>query len=95
MSIERSEIEIGGLYKTAAGQERIVLGCDGSGNVVYATRGSAGTGAQFNNRVTVNPDKFAQDCDSKISTVTPERVSEVINDVGAESIVQTSDTTCL
>ena len=95
MPINRSDIEIGGLYKTAAGQERIVLGCDGNGNVVYATRGSAGTGAEFNNRVEVNPDKFAEDCDSQISTVTQERIDEAISNVGAGDIVQTGNTTCL
>jgi len=95
MPIKRSDIEIGGLYKTTNGQERIVLGCDGNGNVVYATRGSAGTGAKFNNRVEVDPDKFADDCDSQISTVTQERIDEVISDVGAGGIVQTGNTSCL
>ena len=95
MPINRSDIEIGGLYKTVTGQERVVLGCDGNGNVVYATRGSAGTGAKFNNRVEVNSDKFVEDCDSQISTVTQERIDEVISDVGAGDIVQAGSTTCL
>ncbi len=95
MPINKSDIETGGLYRTTAGQERVVLGCDGNGNLVYATRGSAGTGAKFNDRKVVNPDKFAKDCDSKISTVTQERVNEVISDVGAGGIVQAGNTSCL
>ncbi len=95
MPINRSDIEIGGLYKTAADQERVVLGCDGNGNVVYATRGSAGTGAEFNNKVVVNSDIFAEECDSQISTVTQERINEVISDVGAGGIVQTGNTSRL
>ena len=95
MPIKRSDIKIGGLYKTVSDQERIVLGCDVDGNIVYATRGSPGTGAKFNNRVEVNPDKFTEGCDSQILTVTQERIDEVINDVGAGNIVQAGSTSCL
>jgi hypothetical protein len=64
-----SEIEPGWLYRTARGQERLILGRDIHGRVIYASRGGNVLSPFRNQRATCSAASFAKKCESKVRQV--------------------------
>lgn len=69
MPIAISDIEPGWVYRTSRGQERLVLGRDIHGRVIYASRGGNVLNPFRNQRTTCSAASFAEKCESKVRQV--------------------------
>jgi len=77
MSINKSEITIGGKYKTPENQERIVIGCNTDNKVVYASRGG-NVKNRFDHREASSLNRFAEACSEKIGQLSENELAEII-----------------
>lgn len=69
MSIVVTEIEQGWIYKIKRNQDRLVLGFDGEGKVVYASRGGNAMNPFDSGYTKSDPDRFASACIEKTRKV--------------------------
>ena len=69
MAMSESDILPGWIYRTSHQQERLVLGWDRDGRVVYASKGKAGATPFQNCHVRITTKKFAQRAIGKVSFV--------------------------
>ena len=76
MAIETSEVETGYLYRTPNNQERVVLGCNPEGKVVYAPRGG-NVKNEFDNTVASNLERFAEACSEKLYKVELDKFNKI------------------
>lgn len=86
MSINESEVVIGGKYKTENNQERIVVGCSSDCKVVYASRGGYAKNV-FDHRDASSLDRFAEACSEKIGQLSPGELKEIIETCNAQNAV--------
>ena len=70
MPIEIAEIAKGCIYRTKRNQERLVLGWDKDGRVVYSSRGGNLKNPFYNCHVRSSEARFAKAVDSKVRDVT-------------------------
>ena len=69
MAMSESDIQKGWIYRTSHNQERLVLGWDRDGRVVYASKGH-NDAAEFKNcHVRITTKKFAQRAIGKVRQV--------------------------
>ena len=66
MAIEISDIAKGWIYRTRKNQERLVLGWDRDGRVVYSSRGSDKAIPFRNCHVRCSANRFAAACEAKL-----------------------------
>ena len=66
MAIEISEITKGWIYRTSKKQERLVLGWDRDGRVVYTSRGGDPLRPFLNCHVRCSANKFAEVVEDKV-----------------------------
>lgn len=90
MPINKSEVIIGGKYKTENNQERIVVGCSTDCKVVYASRGG-NVKNEFDHREASSLDRFAEACSEKIDQLSPDELQEVIEKCNAQNAVGGGD----
>lgn len=70
MAMAESDIQQGWIYRTSNQQERLVLGWDRDGRVVYTSKGRSEAAAPFHNcHVRITPQKFAQRAIGKLRQV--------------------------
>ena len=86
MSINESDVVIGGKYKTEGDQERIVVGCNEDCKVVYASRGG-NVQNEFDHREASSLSRFAEACSEKIGQLTTDELLEVIETCNAQNAV--------
>ena len=94
MPIDKSEVAIGGKYKTLNNQERVVVGCDANCKVVYASRGGNVKNA-FDNRESSSLDGFSEACSEKTGQLTDGELQNIIEDCNARSVIVAGDECCL
>jgi len=83
MPILPEEVEVGWLYCTPQKQQRVVLGCNSKGQVVYAVRGDGIHDWQQHEEVKI--EGFAEACDDKVSKICAEKFNEIINKCHAKN----------
>jgi len=86
MPINKSDVVIGGKYRTENNQERIVVGCSADCKVVYASRGGNVQNA-FDNREASSLTRFAEACAEKIGQLTADELQEAIEACNAQNAV--------
>lgn len=69
MPINATDIEKGWVYRTNTNQERLVLGWDKDGRVVYSSRGGNVMNPFKGNHTRCSESKFAEKCDTKVRQV--------------------------
>lgn len=69
MAMAESDIEKGWIYKTSHQQERLVLGWDRDGRVVYTSKGRDDAAPFLNCHVRITTRKFAQRAIGKVRFV--------------------------
>jgi len=69
LAILVSEIERGWVYRTPSNQERLVLGWDKDGRVVYSPRGGNAMNPFHNDRTSCSAETFARACSEKVRQV--------------------------
>lgn len=69
MAMAESDIQKGWIYRTSNQQERLVLGWDRDGRVVYTSKGRNEAAPFQNCHVRVTPQKFAQRAIGKLRMV--------------------------
>lgn len=69
MAMSESDIQKGWIYRTSHQQERLVLGWDRDGNLVYSSKGRNRDAPFINCHVRVTTRKFAQRAIGKLSFV--------------------------
>ncbi len=94
MSINESQVVIGGKYKTENNQERIVVGCNSDCKVVYADRGG-NVKNEFSNRNASKLSTFAEACSEKIDQLTDSELSEIIETCHAQDTIVAGEQCCL
>ena len=92
MTIQISDVEAGYLYKTDNNQERVVLGCNVNGKVVYASRGGNVLN-NFDHHVPCSVERFAASCSEKLYKVDETRFNEIIESSNAKGVL-VADTDC-
>lgn len=90
MAIDVADIEKGFLYKTETNQERIVLGHDDTGKVVYAARGG-NVQNKFDTRFSCQPERFAEACEKKLQKINSEMFEKIIDACNARNILASVD----
>ncbi|MDN0028029.1 hypothetical protein [Serratia marcescens] len=65
MTINVSDIEVGGVYRTPNNQERVVLEYEPGGKVKYTSRGG-NVQNEFSTMNECKPERFAEKCSEKI-----------------------------
>ncbi len=83
MPIAINEIEPGWIYRTNRGQERLVLGRDVHGRVVYVSRGGNVLNPFRNQRSTCSATSFAEKCEARIRQVADLEPYILANSAGA------------
>ena len=83
MPIAIHDIEPGWVYRTTRGQERLVLGRDIHGRVVYSSRGGNVMNPFRNQRTTCSAESFAEKCEAKVRQVSDLQTYIVANSAGA------------
>ena len=89
MGIAVSDIEIGYEYKTPNNQDRVVLGFDKSGRVVYARRGG-NIENPYNDREACTKKRFAAACSKKGSEVAAPVLKKIIKALNADVLLEKS-----
>jgi hypothetical protein len=69
MAMSESDIEKGWIYRTSHQQERLVLGWDRDGRIVYASKGRDASAPFQNCHVRITTKKFAQRAIGKVRFV--------------------------
>lgn len=69
MAMAESDIEKGWIYRTSNQQERLVLGWDRDGRVVYTSKGKNDAAPFLNCHVRITARKFAQRAIGKVSFI--------------------------
>ena len=90
MAINVADIEKGFLYKTENNQERVVLGHDDDGKVVYAARGG-NVQNKFDTRFSCQPERFAAACEEKLHRINSEMFETIIDDCNARNVLASVD----
>ncbi len=86
MTIDVADIEKGFLYKTENNQERVVLGHDDKGEVVYAARGRNVLN-KFDTRFSCQPERFTEACEERLQKINSEMFEKIIDDCNARNIL--------
>lgn len=94
MPISKSDVVIGGKYKTPNNQERVVIGCNAECKVVYASRGG-NVKNEFDNRNASSLDTFADACDEKIGQLSDEELQQIIKKCNGENAIVVGENCCL
>jgi hypothetical protein len=84
MPIEQNTVETGWLYKTSNNQERVVLGHNSEGKVVYASRGGYIQNS-FNCKHASNLARFSIACSKKVRQLTADELQKVVASCNAAS----------
>ena len=69
MAIAESDIQKGWIYRTSNNQERLVLGWDRDGRVVYTSKGKSDAAPFHNCHVRITGKRFAQRVIAKVEQV--------------------------
>lgn len=85
MPIAISDIQAGWVYRTLTNQERLVLGWDKDGRVVYSSRGGNVKNPFKNNHTRCSSDRFAEKCETKLRQVND--ISSFIKANNAQTVV--------
>jgi len=93
MPISKSEVVIGGKYKTEGNQERIIVGCDNDCKIVYASCGG-NVKNPFSQRTASSVETFIEACSEKIGQLTVDELQEAIKTCNAQNAVSGGDS-CL
>lgn len=86
MGISTNEIEIGYEYQTPNNQDRVVLGYDKDGRVVYGSRGG-NVKNPYTIREACTKERFADACSQKGRQITHDELDKIINDTNARSVL--------
>lgn len=89
MGICINDIKVGYEYQTSKNQDRLVLGFDKSGRVVYASRGGNVKNA-YNARYACKKERFAKACSRKGSKIKAAEVKKIIKELNAEVLLEKS-----
>ena len=90
MAISVNEVEKGYLYKAKDDQDRVVLGCDAKGNVVYAYRGGRVLNP-YKDRQSSKITTFAAACTEKSRKIDDDLFNEIIESVNASAVLVQND----
>lgn len=85
MPINSNDIESGWLFKTPNNQERIVLGFNLEGKVVYASRGGNVQGP-FSVRNESSIERFIDSCSERKEQYSEDRMNEIILQCNAQGL---------
>jgi hypothetical protein len=85
MPINSNDIESGWLFKTPNNQERIVLGFNSEGKVVYASRGGNVQGP-FAVRDVSSVERFTDSCSERLEQYSEARMSEIVQECNAQGL---------
>jgi len=85
MAIQANQVQKGWLFKTPNNQERVVLGFNSEGQVVYAYRGGNVKG-KFATRQASSIDRFVKSCSERVEQYTDEKLAEVMRECNAEGL---------
>jgi hypothetical protein len=69
MALPESEIQAGWIYRTSANQERLVLGRDRDGRIVYVSRGRNEAAPFRNCHVRITLERFAKRATARLRQV--------------------------
>jgi len=81
MAMSETDIQKGWIYRTSNNQERLVLGWDRDGRVVYTSKGKNAAAPFHNCHVRITGKRFAQRAIGKVSEVEDLRPYIVANKV--------------
>lgn len=89
MGISISDIKIGYEYQTPNEQDRLVLGFDKNGRVVYASRGGK-VKNEYNARYACKKERFAKACSQKGIKFRASALKKIIKDLRADILLAKS-----
>jgi len=85
MPVNITDIEKGWVYRTSTNQERLVLGWDKDGRVVYSSRGGHVMNPFKGNHTRCSESRFAEKCDTIVRQV--QDVGSFITANNAQTVV--------
>ncbi len=93
MAISEKDVQVGWEYQAGDDQDRVVLGCDGQGKVVYASRGGR-VKNPYTQRQAAALGTFAEACNTPVRQVPKDEFDEIFAACNAQHAVVAGSESC-
>jgi len=86
MPIQRNTLKIGGVYATPNNQHRVILGCDSTGRIVYASKGGNVKNQTYNHTVACKASTFCRACNTCLPSMPKQQFNALIQQFQAKLV---------